>query len=98
LGEDHSFYFRGPDNQLNLRAQNLMLFVQIADGVDDRTWMHHLKQGDYSAWFREIIKDRELADEAATIETDDRLNAKESRQKIRGAVIRRYTAPVTHEQ
>jgi hypothetical protein len=38
-----------------------MLFVQIAEGIDDRTWMHHLKQGDYSAWFREIIKDRELA-------------------------------------
>jgi Helicase HerA, central domain len=69
LGEDRSFYFRGPDNQLNLRAQNLMLFMQIADGVDDPTWTHHLKQGDYSAWFRGIIKDRELADEAADIET-----------------------------
>jgi hydroxymethylpyrimidine pyrophosphatase-like HAD family hydrolase len=97
LGEDHSFYFRGPDNQLNLRAQNLMLFVQIADGVDDRTWLHHLKQGDYSTWFREIIKDRELADEAATIETALQLNARESREKIGSAVIRRYTAPVTHE-
>jgi hydroxymethylpyrimidine pyrophosphatase-like HAD family hydrolase len=95
LGEDRSFYFRGPDNQLNLRAQNLMLFVQIADGVDDRTWMHHLKLGDYSSWFRDVIKDRELADEAADIETNDRLDGQKSRQKIGEAVMRRYTAPST---
>ena len=37
LGEDKSFYFRGPDQALNLRAQNLMIFLQIADGVDDAT-------------------------------------------------------------
>jgi hypothetical protein len=38
LGEDKSFYFRGPDNALNLRAQSLRILLQIADGVDDRTW------------------------------------------------------------
>jgi hypothetical protein len=27
LGTDKSFYFRGPAGQLNLRAQNLMLFM-----------------------------------------------------------------------
>jgi hypothetical protein len=59
--------------------------------------VHHLKQGNYSAWFREIIKDRELADDAVTIETGDRLDAQKSRQRIGDAVIRRYTAPVTHE-
>jgi hydroxymethylpyrimidine pyrophosphatase-like HAD family hydrolase len=97
LGEDRSFYFRGPDNQLNLRAQNLILFVQIANGVDDSTWMHHLRRGDYSAWFREVIKDRELADEAANIENDHRLNAQDSRKKIGDAVMTRYTAPVAQE-
>jgi hypothetical protein len=50
LGADNSFYFRGPYNALDLRAQ-LWSFFQIADGVDDRTWTHHLRQGDYSAWF-----------------------------------------------
>jgi hypothetical protein len=49
LGEDRSFYFRGPDNKLNLRAQNLMLFLQMADGVDDITFEHHLRRGDYSS-------------------------------------------------
>src|SRR5262249_12268030 len=35
LGEDKSFYFRGADGRLNVRAQNLVLFLQMADGVDD---------------------------------------------------------------
>jgi hydroxymethylpyrimidine pyrophosphatase-like HAD family hydrolase len=93
LGADRSFYFRGPNNELNLRAHNLMLFLQIADGVDDGTWMHHLKRGDYSTWFGDVIKDRELAHEAAGVEADETLNAEESRKKLSDAVSRRYTAP-----
>src|SRR5262249_54765183 len=56
VGEEKSFYFRGPENKLNLRAQNLQLFIQLAEGVDEATWLHHLRQGDYSRWFREAIK------------------------------------------
>jgi hypothetical protein len=97
LGEDHSFYFRGPENALNLRAQNLMLFLQIADGVDDGTWLHHLRRGDYSGWFREVIKDSELADEAAKIEADHQLDAGESLKRIEVAVRQRYTAPVADD-
>jgi hypothetical protein len=44
LGEDKSFYFRGPANALNLRAQNLTIFMQMADGVDNETWLHHLRR------------------------------------------------------
>lgn len=93
LGEEFSFYFRGPDNSLKLRAQNLMLFLQTADGVDDRTWLHHLRRGDYSAWFRRVIKDDGLAEEAARIESDSGLDAQESRRRIAEGVTRRYTAP-----
>ena len=93
LGEGLSFYFRGPDNALNLRAQNLTLFLQTANGVDDRTWLHHLRRGDYSAWFQRVIKDDELASEAAQVETDNSLDAQESRRRIGEAVTRRYTAP-----
>jgi hypothetical protein len=53
LGTERSFFFRGPDNLLNLRAQNLMLFLQIAEGVDEHTWEHHLRAGDYSSWIRD---------------------------------------------
>jgi energy-coupling factor transporter ATP-binding protein EcfA2 len=93
LSENLSFYFRGPDNALNLRAQNLMLFLQIAEGVDDRTWVHHLRAGDYSSWFRRVIKDDELAREAAGVETDRSLQPLESRRRISDAVSRRYTTP-----
>ena len=90
---DHSFYFRGPDGKLNLKAQNLMIFIQLAEGIDDGTWEHHLRSGEYSAWFRNEIKDDELADEAASVEAGDGLDARQSREEIIEAVRRRYTAP-----
>jgi len=90
---DSSFYFRGPDGALKLKAQNLMMFLHIAEGIDDRTWKHHLKAGDYSGWFREKVKDRDLAEEAAGIEADGSLDASESRARITDAVLRRYTVP-----
>src|SRR5207237_3336396 len=83
LGPDQSFYFRGPEGKLNLRAQNLALFAQIAAGVDDETWQHHLRRGDYSGWFRNVIKDQDLADEAARIEAGDGLDPADSRAGIR---------------
>ena len=58
LGEDLSFYFRGPKGALKLRAQNLMLFLQIAEGVDDETWEHHLRRHDYSEWLQTRHQER----------------------------------------
>jgi len=93
LPPDRSFYFRGPDGKLNLRAQNLFLFLQLADGVDDATWEYHRRRGDYSDWFREQIKDDELAAAAAAVEEDRALSPAESRAHIRAAVEGRYTLP-----
>jgi hypothetical protein len=93
LGEDKSFYFRGPEGKLNLRAQNLLLFIQLAEGVDDDTWLYHLRQGDYVRWFREAIKDDELADQAARIAQQPSINVAESRAAIKAAIEERYTAP-----
>jgi hydroxymethylpyrimidine pyrophosphatase-like HAD family hydrolase len=92
LGDDTSFWFRGPEEKLNLRAHNLMLFVQMAEGVDEETWEHHRKQGDYSRWMHEAIKDRDLGDEVAAIEQGD-ASAQESRRAVIEAVNRRYTLP-----
>ncbi|MCA1491802.1 HAD family hydrolase [Sinorhizobium alkalisoli] len=97
LGEDASFYFRGPEKRLNLRAHNLMMFLQIAEGVDDETWDHHLRAGDYSKWFGERIGDPELADEAAALEEDRSLAPAESRKRLAEAVRRRYTAPASEK-
>jgi hydroxymethylpyrimidine pyrophosphatase-like HAD family hydrolase len=93
LSEDRSFYFRGPQKKLNLRAQNLSMFVQLADGVDDETWLHHLQQGDYSRWLRENIKDEALADEVEQLERDGVTDPRESREHVKAAIEQRYTAP-----
>jgi HAD superfamily hydrolase (TIGR01484 family) len=93
LGEEKSFYFRGPTGQLNLRAQNLGVFMQLADGVDDETWLHHLRNWEYSRWFREAIKDEDLAAEAAEVENRSGLSPRESREQMRAAIERRYTMP-----
>jgi hypothetical protein len=93
LGADKSFYFRGPENRLNLRAQNLQIFVQFAEGLDDETWLFHLKRGDYSAWLREAIKDPALASEVAWVERYLRRDAQQSRARIKAAIERRYTGP-----
>jgi hydroxymethylpyrimidine pyrophosphatase-like HAD family hydrolase len=93
LQEERSFYFRGPDKKLNLKAVNLMRFVEIAEGVDDETWLYHLRKSDYSTWFRESIKDRELAEEAREIENDESLDAQMSRKLMGEIVERRYTVP-----
>jgi len=69
--------------------------MQLADGVDDETWLYHLRNGDFSHWFRSIIKDDELADEAAQIEQNQGLSARESREALRIAIERRYSAPPT---
>jgi phosphoglycolate phosphatase (TIGR01487 family) len=93
LGPDRSFYFKGPKGALNLRAQNLMLFVQIGAGVDDATWDHHLRAGDYSQWMRTVIKNDELADEVATVERNGAIAAHESRKRVSEAILSRYTTP-----
>ncbi|MDB5385873.1 MAG: yidA [Planctomycetaceae bacterium] len=95
LPPDRSFYFRGPKGQLKLRAQNLMLFLQIGDGVDDATWDYHLQEGDYARWFREVIKDENLAASAERIAGLPGLTPLESRELIRAAVERDYTVPAS---
>lgn len=92
LGEDKSFYFRGPEQRLNLRAQNLTMFVQLADGVDDDTWEFHRRRGDFSRWIESSIKDDDLASEVAALEQDGQPPAA-AKPAIRDAIERRYTLP-----
>jgi hypothetical protein len=94
LGEQRSFYFTGPEARLKIRCQNLFLFMQIGEGIDDGTWNYHLRRGDYSSWFRNIIRDPALADDTLKIEQDLNLSADESRTKIGHLIERRYTLPV----
>ena len=67
--------------------------MQLADGVDDDTWTYHLREGDYSHWFRDVVKDETLAMEAARIEGLRDISPAESRRLIKAAINERYTAP-----
>jgi len=91
LGNDRCFFFRGEDGKLNLKAQNLIMFTQLADGVDDQTWLYHLHQHDYSNWLQNSIKDETLAEEVIQIEKATDISPMESRDRIKLAIEKRYT-------
>jgi hypothetical protein len=88
---DKSFYFEGPERALKLKAQNLALFVQIGQGIDEATWLYHLRRHDYSKWLRECVKDGELAELVEGIERRPDLSAAESKVLICNLIDRRYT-------
>ena len=90
LPEDRSFYFVGSEHRLNLRAHNLLIFTQIADGVDDDTWSYHLRQHDYSRWIEEAIKDHDLAAAVAGVEGNG-ADPKQSREAIKKLILEKYT-------
>jgi hypothetical protein len=93
LGQDRSFYFRGPEGKLKLRARNLIAFTDLADGVDEDTWLFHWRRGEVSEWVRTCIKDPALADKVAAIEHEDPDNAMATRQRVRELIEATYTLP-----
>ena len=88
-----SFVFRGPDARWELRANNLGTFCQLAEGVDEQTWLFHLWHGDYSRWIRHVLRDDELAREVSTIERRYELPAVDSRRQVLGVITHRYALP-----
>lgn len=64
----------------------MKIFAQLAEGVDEDTWMHHLRREDYSRWLRDAVKDADIADEVAKIERNSQLKPSESRTQILDAI------------
>lgn len=91
LGSD-SFFFEGPSGHFDFRATSLIAFLQVAAKVSDETWVRHLRQGNYSRWFGEVLNDPVLAREAAAFESRDDLPAAESRAGVRAAIKRLYAS------
>jgi hypothetical protein len=89
----HSFYFRGHDGRHNIKAQNLAVFSQIAAGIDEQTWMFHLRRNDYSRWFRDAVKDSYLAQQTEQIERRTDLSSQQARDLVLGLIGSRYTLP-----
>jgi HAD superfamily hydrolase (TIGR01484 family) len=88
-----SFFFRGPGNRLNLKAKNLVMFSQLAEGIDEETWLFHLRRGDYSRWFRGGVKDNYLAEQTEKIERRKDIPPAETRKLICDLIESRYTLP-----
>ena len=93
LEEERMFRFRGPDGKVNLPADNLIHFVQLAEGIDADTWEFHRHRNDYSRWFRSSLHDEEMAAEIEGLENEMSLDESASRQKIKDVILQKYTAP-----
>jgi hydroxymethylpyrimidine pyrophosphatase-like HAD family hydrolase len=93
LPEDRSFYFRGPEKKLNLRAPNLIAFTDLADGVDADTWLYHWRRADVSTWLGSSVKDEELTDQMRELEQKFPDDADASRKAVRELIERKYTLP-----
>lgn len=92
LGPDQSFYFRGSEGKLNLRAYNVHAFMEMAGGVDPDTWMYHLQRGEISDWFEKKVKDAESAAQIREIERDAAdLGAEETRAQVLRLIGARYS-------
>lgn len=87
VGQARSFYFNG----IARYAHNLQDFIDLSGLLDAPTWTAHLKAHDYSAWFRNVIRDDTLSDGALAIERDSSLSADESRARIRQLIQSRYS-------
>lgn len=86
-----SFWFRGPRQAHNLSASNLNLFCHIGRGIDQETWLFHLRRGDYSRWIRDAVKDDDLAKLVQQIEQSNNLSPQDTRDCICDAIEARYT-------
>jgi hypothetical protein len=85
----NSFIFTGRENQLHLVANNLMLFLHIAEGIDTDTWLFHLGRKDFSNWLRSSVHDEELARVAE--EAEQTHDATASKKKLLDAIGKKYT-------
>ncbi|MBS1661107.1 MAG: HAD-IIB family hydrolase [Bacteroidetes bacterium] len=86
----NSFVFTGEEGRLRLVANNLMMFLHIAEGVDVDTWLYHLHRKDYTNWFRNTVHDEELA--KAGEEAEAMTDATASRRHILDTIAHKYTA------
>lgn len=88
--KDKSFFFTGKEKKLNLKAGNLVMFAHIAKGIDDDTWRYHLNRKDFFYWFRDSIKDDDLAKIAEEARHEENLS--KSKQLVTDFIHEHYTA------
>lgn len=86
VGPWHAFYFPA----LAQRAENLTQFILLAKRLDDAALRRHLEAGDFTNWFRHVIRDDVLANKTHLIEVDPLLEPREALRHLEALVRSRY--------
>lgn len=86
VGAWHAFYFPSLDQ----RASNLAEFLSSLARLDDPAFRQHRKAGDFSNWFREVIRDDVLANETRLLENDASVPLRDAQEQIAHLVQSRY--------
>jgi HAD superfamily hydrolase (TIGR01484 family) len=90
LEPQQRFVFRGPHGKLNLEVQNVRIFLQIAEGLDEETWEYHRRRNDYSRWFESVIQDVDIAEQLSAIENNCQLSPVTSRLRALERIRERF--------
>lgn len=86
VGAWHAFRF----STLCQSASNLTEFLSLSTRLEDTALRGYMNAGDFSKWFREIIRDDVLANKTHQVETDATLAPKEALKQISHLVHSRY--------
>lgn len=86
VGAWHAFRF----SALRQSASNLTEFLSLSSRLEDAALREHMNAGDFSNWFREVIRDDVLANKTRIVETDTALTPKDALKQISGCVQARY--------
>jgi HAD superfamily hydrolase (TIGR01484 family) len=89
VGRERSFHFTDRAGRSLGTACNLAEFVSLAQAVPDAVWDRHLHAGDFGAWFLDVIRDEELAQQA-TLFAAKSSNAGRTRSRIINLIHERY--------
>ena len=71
VSSETAFYFCLAEGvYTGISAISLEDFAAKLDGIDERSILFHYPRGDFQAWIRDTIKDRQLADKMCFIQRD----------------------------
>ncbi|WP_409318276.1 HAD-IIB family hydrolase [Pseudomonas sp. KCJK9016] len=86
VGAWRSFHFPA----LGRSAANLTEFLSCLTQIEEPALREHLDAGDFSNWFRKVIRDDVLANKTRLIEMDKSIVLKKAMEQIRRIVQSRY--------
>jgi hydroxymethylpyrimidine pyrophosphatase-like HAD family hydrolase len=90
VGHARSFFFRDRDGRLLGTARNLRDFVKVSRGLQPEVWAGHLARGDFTRWFRDVIRDESLAAAVEALQQQADLDPVQGIETLAHMIVRRY--------